>query len=386
MANPPAPNPQGPAESAPAAAAPAKKTRRLGDYELTGKLGQGAMGSVYLATQLSTGRKVAIKILPQEMARDQEFLERFRREARAASRISHANVVAAYDVGFIDNHHYIAMEFIDGPNLEIILQKKGRFPEQDLFKLMVDIASALEAAEAAKTVHRDIKPANILMNSQGVCKLTDMGLASASQGDQRVTMAGFAVGTPYYISPEQARGDLEVDCRADIYSFGATLYHLATGTLPFPGANPVIIMTKHLQEMPPPPTQRCAGVSPRVSAMIMKMMSKDPKQRYQSAAELKADAERCLSGQQPLLGAPPPRKKAAPVPAPAKPAAPEAGSDEATPALPHPAVRKPLLDRLIELPDTLLPFLPPALRMAVCAGVGTAALLAGLFAAIKLLK
>ena len=376
---PPVPNP--PPTGKPAASAE-KKTRKLGDYELVGKLGQGAMGSVYLANRLSTGQKVAIKILPNDLARDAEFLERFRREARAAQKIQHPNVVAAYDVGVADNYNYIALEYMDGPNLELILQKKGRFSEEDLLKTAMDMALALEAAQAQGIVHRDIKPANILMNSQGVSKLTDLGLASASKGDQRVTLAGFAVGTPFYISPEQARGDLDVDCRADIYSLGATLYHLVTGTLPFPGNNPVLIMTKHLQEMPQKPNERQPAVSERVSALIWKMMQKDPKDRHQDAIELKADIERCMAGEMPL------GKSAGG----AKVAKPKARVDKALTPIDDPAPpevsgpRKSTADQILAIPDKFLPFVPEALRWPVFAVGGTVAMLTVLWLVIKMLK
>jgi serine/threonine protein kinase len=368
------------------AAAGEKKTRKLGDYELIGKLGQGAMGSVYLANRLSTGQKVAIKILPNDLARDAEFLERFRREARAALKIKHPNVVAAYDVGVADNYNYIALEYMDGPNLELILQKKGRFSEEDLLKTAMDMALALEAAEEQGIVHRDIKPANILMNSQGVSKLTDMGLASATKGDQRVTMAGFAVGTPFYISPEQARGDLDVDCRADIYSLGATLYHLVTGTLPFPGNNPVLIMTKHLQEMPQKPNERQPAVSERISALIWKMMQKDPKDRHQSAVELKADIERCMKGEMPA-GKNAGGAKAAAAKAKPKAKAEKSAVETVEDAAPvSSASSKSAADQLLAIPDKILPFVPEALRWPVFAVGGTLGFLIVLWVAIKTLK
>lgn len=382
MTSPSRPNP--PSAGTSAAAPAEKKTRKLGDYELIGKLGQGAMGSVYLANRMSTGQKVAIKILPNDLARDAEFLERFRREARAAQKIKHPNVVAAYDVGVADNYNYIALEYMDGPNLELMLQKKGRFSEEELLKTARDIASALEAAEAQGIVHRDIKPANILMNSQSVSKLTDLGLASASKGDQRVTMAGFAVGTPFYISPEQARGDLDVDCRADIYSLGATLYHLATGTLPFPGNNPVLIMTKHLQDMPQKPHERQPAVSERISALIWKMMQKDPKDRHQNATELKADIERCMAGEMPL-GKGAPGAKAVP----AKPKATIEKEPEAKAEAVHAVSSGPpksAADQILALPDKVLPFVPEALRWPVFAVGGTVGMLAVLWVVIKALK
>ena len=170
----------GSSKSASGATDPAKK-HRLGDYDLTAKLGQGAMGSVYLAKRVSSGEQVALKILPPNLAQDQEFLERFRREARSASKLSHPNLVAALDVGFADNkYHYIAMEYIDGPNLEVVLKKAGgKLPLADLLRIATDITQALTEAEKHGIVHRDIKPANILMNSAGVSKLTDLGLSSA---------------------------------------------------------------------------------------------------------------------------------------------------------------------------------------------------------------
>lgn len=258
------------------------------------------MGNVYLAKQLATGRNVALKLLPPDLAKDAEFLERFRREARAAMRISHPNVVAAYDEGVADGHHFIAMEYVDGPNLEAMLLKEGRFSQEKVLKVLLDMSDALEAAQKDGIVHRDLKPANILVTSTGINKLTDLGLASAAQGDQRVTMAGYAVGTPYYISPEQARGDQDVDCRSDIYGLGATMYHLATGQLPFPGNNPVVIMTKHLQEMPPAPHEREPSMSKQLSALIMKMMAKDPRERHQSPADLRDDCLRVQRGEMPL--------------------------------------------------------------------------------------
>ncbi|MCY3024238.1 MAG: serine/threonine-protein kinase [Planctomycetota bacterium] len=368
MTTPAGHNPQ--PNAAPPAAAP-RKTRRLGDYELLGKLGHGAMGSVYLARNVTDNRQVALKILPQELARDEEFLERFRREARAASRLTHPNIVAAYDVGVADNYHYIAMEYVDGPNLELYMQKRGRLNENQLLKVALDMSYALEAAGAAGIVHRDIKPANILMSSQHVAKLTDLGLASASHGDRRVTMAGFCVGTPYYIAPEQARGDRGVDGRADIYSLGATLYHLATGTLPFSGENPVVIMTKHLNETPAAPHVRQPAIPLYVSALIQKMMAKNPADRPQNAGELRADIERCIRGEMPL----PKAAAAKAAPAPVAPAAPA----RAAPSLA-------LLDTVLASLDRLLPFVPKLFRLPVAAVGATIGLLVVLWLLVALLR
>jgi len=348
------------------------------------------MGAVYLAKQISQDRQVALKILPKEMAQDEEFLERFRREARAAMKLTHPNIVAAYDVGVAETYHYIAMEYVDGKDLESILNEKGRFQEKELLQVAHDIASALEAAEAKGIVHRDIKPSNILRNSQGVSKLIDMGLSSASQGDRRVTMAGFAVGTPYYISPEQARGTLDVDGRSDIYSLGATLYHLATGKLPFPGTNPVVIMTQHITEIPRAPHEREPGVGKHVSALIMKMMSKDPAERHQKASDLKADVERVMKGE------PPGGAVIAPKQASQKNLAAGKGSKHAVPippdnrttvtgGVPAPKAEVPFDEKLLHTVDQMFPFVPKTARLAVAAVSLTVVLLAVIFFIVLML-
>ena len=365
--------PAGAPGNPPPAAADSAKKHRLGDYNLTAKLGQGAMGSVYLAQRIANGEQVALKILPPNLAQDQEFLERFRREARSASKLSHPNLVAALDVGFADNkYHYIAMEYIDGPNLEVVLKKNGRLQLPELLRIATDVALALTEAEKHGIVHRDIKPANILMNSKGVSKLTDLGLSSADKGDQRVTMAGFAVGTPYYISPEQARGERNVDGRSDIYSLGATLYHLATGTLPFPGSNPVVIMTQHITERVQPAHLREPSVPKHFSLLLEKMMAKDPTARQQSAKELIADLEKCGRGEAPEIQMAQPQSRTRPDPARTAPPKYE----------PLPGPRKTFLERV----NTWIPFGPVAWRFPIFAVLVTLAFLALLYAAITLLK
>ena len=388
-ANAPAPAPPGgntPSGAPPASPASpdATKKHRLGDYDLTAKLGQGAMGSVYLAIRVSTGDKVALKILPPNLAQDQEFLERFRREARSASKLSHPNLVSALDVGFADNkYHYIAMEYIDGPNLEVVLKKAGgKLPLPDLLRIANDIANALTEAEKHGIVHRDIKPANILMNSAGVSKLTDLGLSSADKGDQRVTMAGYAVGTPYYISPEQARGERNVDSRSDIYSLGSTLYHLATGTLPFPGNNPVVIMTQHITERAQPACLREPSVPKHFSVLLEKMMSKDPAGRQQNAKELLADLELCAKGETPVLkviAQPQSRTR------PNANAASEAHPPPATTIAPPPTGAPSAPPRtFVERINRMIPIGPVALRLPMFAVFMTLLLLAALYAVITL--
>lgn len=261
------------------------------------------MGAVYLARQVQLDRNVALKILPPELAQDQEFLERFRREARASAKLNHPNIVVAYDVGVAGGYHYIAMEYIDGKDLEQGLQSqpKGRYPESEVLSIARQMAMALQAASSAGITHRDIKPANILKHSDGSYKLTDLGLASRKVDDKQVTQTGSAVGTPFYISPEQARGEQNVDVRSDIYSLGATLFHLATGRLPFPGDNSVVVMTRHLTEQVQPPEEVEPSVSKGLSRLIVKMMAKNPKDRHQTAEELFEDLEMVERGEVPLL-------------------------------------------------------------------------------------
>jgi serine/threonine-protein kinase len=277
--------------------------RRIGDFELLRKLGQGSMGTVYLVRQLSQNRPVALKILPPDLAHDHEFLERFRREARAASRLSHPHIVTAYDVGVAAGYHYIAMEYVEGENLEKCLEdlRDGRYPPSEVLQIAKSIGRALARANAAGIVHRDIKPSNILRDRNGMYKLTDLGLASRKGPDKRVTSAGTAVGTPYYLSPEQARGEINVDLRADIYSLGATLYHLATGEVPFPGRTAVEVMTRHITQPLRPPNELVPDIPKALSRLIEKMMAKRPEDRQQSPEELLDDIARVERGEIPLL-------------------------------------------------------------------------------------
>ena len=289
---------------APSGGHTAERGRRIGDFELLKKLGQGSMGAVYLARQVTLDRLVALKILPPEMAADKEFAERFRREARATARLNHPNVIAAYDVGIAQGYHYIAMEYVEGIDLEQKLKDKpnGRFTEKEVLQVARDMAQALESASAHGIVHRDIKPSNILVGSDGICKLTDLGLATNRATDQkRITETGLAVGTPYYISPEQARGETEVDVRSDIYSLGATLYHLVLGVVPFPGDNPVVIMTQHLTQEAKPVCEVDPAVSKALSRLIEKMMAKRQADRHQNAKDLLEDIEHVERGETPLL-------------------------------------------------------------------------------------
>jgi Protein kinase domain len=257
------------------------------------------MGAVYLALQKSMDRLVALKILRRNLARNQDFVGRFVREARLAGKLDHENIVRALDVGKSGDYHYLAMEYIDGRDLASLLKEQGALPEKQALELTLQIARALEYAGARGIIHRDIKPDNIMLTTDGIAKLTDLGLAKQTGAETHITQTGVMVGTPHYVSPEQARGEADVDIRGDIYSLGATLYRLVTGKTPFEGSTAAVVMTKHLTEEPPPPREVNPDVSHNTSRIIYKAMAKNRESRYQTPADLIADIQSVLSGRMP---------------------------------------------------------------------------------------
>ena len=264
---------------------PEQKT--VGNYQILSKLGQGAMGAVFRARQMSVDRVVALKVLPPKFAKNEAFLARFLREARSAAKLSHPNVVQAIDAGQADGYYYFAMEFVDGRSLRDILREQGRLPEPQALALARDMARALDCAHQAGIIHRDVKPDNILVTSEGAAKLADLGLArEAARTDTDVTKVGEALGTPDYISPEQVRGDEQIDGRADIYSLGATLYHLLTGQPPYSGGTHSEVMTKHLHNRVPDPRALHPEVSVGAAQIIRRAMAKRREQRFQSAGAM----------------------------------------------------------------------------------------------------
>jgi len=273
----------------------------LGGFEIITKLGQGGMGAVFLARQVSMDRQVALKVLPQRLGRSKEFVERFLREARAAAQLSHVNIVQAIDAGHASGYYYFAMEYVAGRDLRQILDREGALPEKQALEFTRQLAGALDYAHtAAHVIHRDIKPENVLVTAAGVPKLTDLGLArEVTRGDQSLTKTGVAMGTPNYISPEQVRGETDLDGRTDVYSLGATLYHLLTGQPPYTGGTSAEVMAKHLSD----PVPDARAVNPRVSAaaaaIVRKAMMKDRRQRYPSARDMANDIERALGGASP---------------------------------------------------------------------------------------
>ena len=264
-----------------------------GRYRIERKLGSGGMAEVYLAEDEELGRKVALKILNERHARDEQFVERFKREARNAASLSHPHIVRIYDRGQFDETYYIAMEYLDGPTLKELLVRKGPTPPLTAIKFAREILSALAEAHRHDIVHRDIKPHNVIVSPDWNVKVTDFGIARS--GASQMTEAGSIVGTAQYLSPEQARGK-PVDQRSDLYSVGIVLYEMLTGTVPFTGDAAVEIAMKHLSNIPEPPSTRREGISPDLDAVVMRALAKDPEQRYASADEMDADLARVARG------------------------------------------------------------------------------------------
>lgn len=276
--------------------------QKIPGYKVLGKLGAGAMATVFKAKQLSLDRIVAIKVLPRKFTSNPQFIERFYAEGRAAAQLNHPNIVQAYDVGKAGEYHYFVMEFVDGTTVYDEIAKHKRFGEKDAIDLTLQVAEALQHAHERGLIHRDVKPKNIMLTKEGVAKLADMGLARAiSDREAAEAEQGKAFGTPYYISPEQIRGELNIGPQADIYSLGATLYHMVTGSVPFDGKNPSSVMHKHLKAELVPPDHVNPKLSSGISEIIEMMMAKDPAARYQSCADLIEDLRLVRAGQTPRL-------------------------------------------------------------------------------------
>lgn len=281
--------------------APSASATQIPGYKIQDKLGAGAMATVYKAKQISLDRTVAIKILPRKFMNNPQFVERFYYEGRAAAKLNHANIVGALDVGKAGDYHYFVMEFVDGHTVYDDIEKFKKYREKDAIKIVLQIAKALDHAAKAGFIHRDVKPKNIMITKTGEAKLADMGLARAvSDAAAAEAEAGKAYGTPYYISPEQIRGELDVDSRADIYGLGATLYHMVTGRVPFEGPNPSAVMHKHLKEQLLPADRLNPALTAGICEIIEVSMAKDRKDRYQNTADLIEDLEAVLNDGAPI--------------------------------------------------------------------------------------
>ncbi|MGD0092878.1 MAG: serine/threonine-protein kinase, partial [Planctomycetota bacterium] len=334
-----------------------RATQQLGVYKLLRRIGEGGMGAVYLADDTSTGRQVAVKVLPKRCSEDRELLTRFRREAQATLKLKHPNIVSAYAVGEEMGLHYYAMEYCEGEALEKILQHEDSIKWDKAVEVVIQVVHGLKYAHDHGIIHRDIKPANIFVctprapapqvptpgeeeaaastpsaaadpGAQGsvtyspagaepppsrrekerdvlagkfVAKILDLGLSKDIYGTEQsfYTQRGMALGTPHYISPEQALGVREIDGRTDIYSLGATLYHLVTGQTPFDGQSAGAIIAKHLTEQLPNPQDLREDIPDGVVHVIQKMMAKDPPDRYRDCKALLADLELVLAGKAP---------------------------------------------------------------------------------------
>jgi serine/threonine-protein kinase len=270
-------------------------------YKIQGKLGAGAMAIVYKAKQLSLNRAVAIKILPKRFSENPEYVERFYREGQAAAKLNHNNIVQAFDVGEAGGYHYFVMEYVEGKTLYEDLSAGKVFKEEEALEIITQVGHALAHAHDRGLIHRDVKPKNIMIDPEGVVKLADMGLARATADIETAqTEAGKAYGTPYYIAPEQIRGKIDIDGRADIYGLGATFYHTVTGRVPFMADDPTEVMKKHLKEQLIPPDHINTSLSAGVSEVIEVMMAKRREDRYSDAEELLVDLEALRAGQPPL--------------------------------------------------------------------------------------
>jgi serine/threonine-protein kinase len=276
--------------------------QKIPGYALLEKVGQGSMGVVFKARQLSMNRVVALKVLHPRLGSNAELLERMRREAHLAAKLSHNNIVQAIDFGSAGSVHYFVMEYVEGKTIRQELDAGKVFAEGEAVEIVLQAAQALEHAGRRGLVHRDVKPANLVLTAEGVVKLADLGMARQArdpQADRRER--GLAVGTPYYMAPEQIEGRQDVDIRADLYALGATLYHMTTGQPPFPSKDVDEILRAHLEEELTPPDHINQGLSAGLGEVVEVLMAKDRERRYRSPADLIVDLECLLNGEPPRL-------------------------------------------------------------------------------------
>lgn len=274
-----------PLDSQPTGRAADLSGRELNDFRLLRRIGQGAMATVYLAEQGSLARRVAVKVLNADLARDEEQVERFKHEARSAASMTHAGVVQVYEVGSSGEHHYFAQEYVPGGSLGDLLRREGRLSPGAVLKAMWQVAEGLAAADQRGLVHRDIKPDNLMIDRSGAVKVADFGLARLAEAGKRMTRAGVALGTPLYMSPEQVEGR-ELDIRSDLYSLGVTAFHLLSGAPPFDAETPLAVAMQHVNNAPPSLAEASPSTPAALAEIVDYLLAKEPGDRYASPSEL----------------------------------------------------------------------------------------------------
>ncbi len=280
-------------------------------YELEELIGTGGMSSVYRAHDQLLDRKVALKVLHQHFTADAEYVERFRREARAVATLSHPNIVTVIDRGEHEGRQFIVFEYVEGENLKRLIERRGPAPVTTALELAMQIARGLSFAHGQGLVHRDVKPQNVLMNGDGQAKVTDFGIARSLDVQHGMTQTGTVLGTADYIAPEQAQGQ-RVDEHTDVYSLGVVLYEMLLNEVPFPGENFVAVAMRHINEEPPSIRARRPDVPRRVEAAVHRAMAKDPHARFQTMAEFCHELEACLAEEQGTQAAGPVSARRAP--------------------------------------------------------------------------
>jgi serine/threonine-protein kinase len=290
----------------PPSTAPHPLAEAIKGYRIDKRLGAGGMGDVYRAQQISLDRPVALKILPPHLAEDEEFIERFVVEARAAGKLSHQNIVAAVDIGESNGRYFFVMELIQGPTLQQMIQREGAIEEARALDIARQIARGLRHACRQGLIHRDIKPANIMFTPENVAKICDFGLARDIHADATQAEPGIVQSSPAYASPEQSRGRQDLDPRTDMYSLGVTLFEMLTGKRPFAADRPADLLKKHATEAPPEPRNLNPEITPAANQLVLRLLKKKPEQRFESYDELLEAMD--AVGQPPGEGDAPPQK------------------------------------------------------------------------------
>jgi serine/threonine-protein kinase len=273
---------------------PLYEPRSLGEFRILRRLGEGGMGSVYLGYHEQQGCQVAIKVLADNLALNQSYVDRFYREARSGALLNHPNVVRCLTVGQdpASGRHYLVLEYVDGPSGEVLLDRFGRLSVGDAVHIALDIARALEHAHSRNIIHRDIKPGNILVTLSGVAKLADLGLAKRTDEASHLTATRQGFGTPHYMPYEQAINAKQADHRSDIYALGATMYQMVTGEVPFPGENHLEVVEKKSRGSFAPASTLIPAIPRELDIILGRMLARNPSDRYQTVSELIIDLER----------------------------------------------------------------------------------------------